>query len=72
MNTNNKVVLVTGACGDIGKSVVRTYAAQGWATALVDLNQETLEKEKQDLHLSEDMSGIFPCNITKGESIKTI
>ena len=70
MNTNNKVVLVTGACGDIGKSVVRTYAAQGWATALVDLNQETLEKEKQDLHLSEDMSGIFPCNITKEEEVE--
>ena len=34
---SNPVVLITGACGDIGRSLARVFAGQGSSLALVDL-----------------------------------
>ena len=41
MNRNNsKIVLVTGACGGIGKSIVIKYAQQGKTLAIADKDEE--------------------------------
>ena len=41
MNRNNsKIVLVTGACGGIGKSIVIKYAQQGKMLAIADKDEE--------------------------------
>ncbi|MGD1983755.1 MAG: SDR family NAD(P)-dependent oxidoreductase [Chromatiaceae bacterium] len=47
----NKVVVVTGAAGNLGQSVARRFAAAGARLALLDLNAEGLD------HVLESLSG---------------
>ena len=49
LGLTGKVVLITGAAGDIGAAVARAFAAEGAAVALLDTNRPGL------LHLAEDI-----------------
>lgn len=49
MEFEGKVALVTGSGQGIGLAVARTFAAQGAAVVLNDINQETLDRAEQDL-----------------------
>ena len=42
MNFNNKVVLITGAAGNLGRAVAAAFAAAGASLVLVDLNEAVL------------------------------
>ena len=39
----NKVMIVTGAAGGIGKEIVRKLASEGAKLTLVDLNEEAIQ-----------------------------
>ncbi|MDP9901752.1 SDR family NAD(P)-dependent oxidoreductase [Variovorax ginsengisoli] len=52
MEFKDKVVLITGAAGGIGKTTVRAFYDQGANLALVDLHQNALEVLAADLELS--------------------
>jgi NAD(P)-dependent dehydrogenase (short-subunit alcohol dehydrogenase family) len=44
MNFQDKVVLVTGAAGNLGRAVAQAFAGQGARLALLDLKAEALQK----------------------------
>ncbi|HLB16179.1 MAG TPA: SDR family NAD(P)-dependent oxidoreductase, partial [Burkholderiales bacterium] len=44
MTFNNRTVLVTGAAGNLGRIVAKTFAEHGASLVLVDLNRESLER----------------------------
>jgi len=54
MRFENKVVVITGAAGGIGKEAVRRFAAEGAKVVLVDLKEEALRQTAADLNLKED------------------
>ncbi|WP_042351348.1 SDR family NAD(P)-dependent oxidoreductase [Bacillus massiliigorillae] len=51
MDFQGKVVVITGACGGIGKETARLFAKQGAKLALIDLNQSALEAVASELEL---------------------
>jgi len=58
MRFENKVVIITGAAGGIGKEAVKCFAAEGAKIVLVDLKEEALRQTAADLHLKE--GGFLP------------
>lgn len=44
----NKVALITGAAGSLGKAVAASFAANGWKLALLDVKQEFLQSAYPD------------------------
>ncbi|MFW5690992.1 MAG: SDR family NAD(P)-dependent oxidoreductase [Chloroflexota bacterium] len=57
---NGKVVLVTGASGNIGQGVVRAFAAAGAKLALVDLNKRDCEAVIAQMDTDVDKSRFMP------------
>lgn len=53
MEFNEKVVLITGAAGGIGKAAARLFNQQGAKLVLIDLNKEALEKTAVELELQD-------------------
>jgi len=63
-----KVVLVTGAAGNLGAAVAQAFSARGASLALIDLNEEGLNKTHESL--SQDaVAAIFPTNLIEPESV---
>ena len=44
MHLNDKVIIITGGCQGLGRSMAEYFAAKGANLALVDLNQEKLDQ----------------------------
>jgi meso-butanediol dehydrogenase / (S,S)-butanediol dehydrogenase / diacetyl reductase len=70
MNFENKVVIVTGAAGGIGKEVVRKLANAQAKVVLVDLNEEAIKAVQTELGLTEDNSLIVKADVSSEESVK--
>lgn len=47
--TRDRVVVVTGAAGGIGLGIAQRFAADGYATAMLDVQQDLLEQEAEAL-----------------------
>ena len=45
-----KVATVTGAARGIGLGTVRRFLVDGWRVALLDIDEETLNRSAADLH----------------------
>ena len=70
LNLKNKVALITGATGGIGKEIAKDYAKQGASIALMDLNKEQLEKFKEELLKSFDIKiKTYQVNATNKEEV---
>ena len=60
MNRNkSNVVLVTGACGGIGKSIVTKYAQQGETLAIADKNEEQAHKLAHEINQNGAQAMVF-------------
>jgi meso-butanediol dehydrogenase / (S,S)-butanediol dehydrogenase / diacetyl reductase len=70
MNFENKVVIVTGAAGGIGKEVVRKLANAQAKVVLVDLNEDAIKAVQADLGLTEDNSLAVKADVSNEESVK--
>lgn len=69
MEFANKVVIITGAAGGIGKETVRKFAKEGANIALVDLNYEALQATAKDLSLEEDKYILIASDVSKEEEV---
>lgn len=68
---NNKVLIVTGASGNLGRAICRQFARVGMKIAALDINQGSLDKLQATLQ--KDEIDILPivCDITKKDSCQT-
>ncbi len=53
MDFNDKVIVITGAAGGIGKEAARMFAQNGAKLVLVDLNEQRLMETVRELNLTE-------------------
>lgn len=58
----DKIAVVTGAAGNLGRAVARAFADQGARLALVDLNQEGLDAARGNLPPDAE-AAVFACNL---------
>jgi len=66
----NKVVVITGAAGLIGKTMVKKVHDEGGKVTLVDMNEEALTKTVDELALTKDNYLIVPADVTNEEQVK--
>lgn len=66
----NKVIIVTGAAGGIGKVTAKKLADEGAKLALVDLNLEAVQQVIVDLGLDETRAIALQSNVAKEEEVK--
>jgi NAD(P)-dependent dehydrogenase (short-subunit alcohol dehydrogenase family) len=59
---NGKVIIVTGAAGNLGRAVAAAFASRGARLALVDLKPDSLESARGELQPGTD-SAPFPANL---------
>lgn len=69
MDFNEKVVLITGAAGGIGKEAARLFHQQGAKLVLIDINQDSLEKTALELELQDYM--ICVADVRSEESVES-
>lgn len=65
-----KVVVVTGAAGGIGKELVRRVYQEGASVVLVDLNEKALGEAVKDLGLEESRYLTVAANVSKEDQVK--
>jgi NAD(P)-dependent dehydrogenase (short-subunit alcohol dehydrogenase family) len=68
MSLNDRVVVVTGATGGLGKVVSHHASKAGSRLVLVGTNPEKLAILKRDLELSEDQVLCFAADLTQSEA----
>ncbi|MDC0186057.1 SDR family oxidoreductase [Gammaproteobacteria bacterium] len=70
IESEKKVILITGACGQLGSELCRTYADLGWTVYITDIDSVACDKLAQSL--SQDLNQkhlYFPMDITSEESV---
>lgn len=65
----DKVAVITGGSGGIGKVVAERFLKEGAKVAIVDLKQETLDEVQKDLGDSKDLL-LLQADVTKEEDVK--
>lgn len=68
-NANNKVALLTGAAGGIGREIALLLDKEGYTQVLVDINKKGLEKTASGISISPYLVDL---DITKIENVKKI
>lgn len=69
MDFQNQVVLITGGAGGIGKAAAKKFAEHGANLALVDLEQEALEKAASEIKTEKEIL-LLTADVTKEEDVK--
>lgn len=68
MHMKDRVVIITGAAGNLGHAVAQAFAAEGATLALLDLNEESLAAGMQ--HLPTDTRAkVFSVNLLDANSV---
>ena len=60
MNNKSRVVLITGACGGIGKALVNKYLSQGASIAIADKSEENSFNLSEEIQKKGGNSYAFP------------
>lgn len=70
MKLQDKVVIITGASGVIGKATAKAFAEEGSKLVLVDLTLDQLEKVAEELALEKDRYLLVAADVTKEEDVE--
>ncbi|OLO29029.1 oxidoreductase [Alkalihalophilus pseudofirmus] len=70
MNFSEKVVVITGATGGIGKATVEKFAKEGANIVLVDLNEGALQETAQELQLTEGKYLLVQADVRHEEQVE--
>ena len=66
----DKVVLITGATGGIGKALARAFADEGAKIALTSRTQAKLDALLAELNVPEDHVATFVVDVSREEEVK--
>lgn len=64
----NKVAVITGGSGAIGRATAKLFLTEGARVVLVDINEETLKEASEELN-NENLSFV-KADVTKAEDVK--
>jgi NAD(P)-dependent dehydrogenase (short-subunit alcohol dehydrogenase family) len=67
-DSNGRVIIVTGAAGNLGRAVALAFAAQGARLALVDRDQQALESAVQALPPGSEAAA-YPADLMAPDSV---
>lgn len=68
MDFEDKVILITGAAGGIGKETARAFQNEGASLVLVDINKNALEDMVDELGLKDYL--LIPADVTDENEVK--
>jgi NAD(P)-dependent dehydrogenase (short-subunit alcohol dehydrogenase family) len=68
---DNRVVVITGATGGLGKIVSRAFAEQGASLALISTSQDKLDSLASDLNLPSDKILTQATNLLDADAVQT-
>lgn len=68
MRFHDKVVVVTGATGGMGRALCRRFGAASAKIALLDLHQEPLETFARELNQTGRQTLVLPCDVTNAQT----
>lgn len=71
MEFKDKVVIVTGAGGGIGSSVVKKYAEEGANVVLIDVKKDYADRTKEKLLLKDNVSLCIGADISCEDEVKS-
>ncbi len=69
MEFKDKVVLITGAAGGIGKKTAQLFAREGAKLGLVDLSKEALESTISELGLEKGRALTLPADVSNEQQV---
>lgn len=69
-NLENRVVVITGATGRLGKVVARLFAEQGASLALLSTNQDKLDALDDDLQLPPERILTRAADLTNADAVR--
>lgn len=67
-----KVVVITGGCGLLGRSLVKKFFEDGAQVVLIDINLKSIEKIFSKKIINSENVIFFKCNIKSAKDIKKI
>lgn len=67
MQLNDKVIIITGGCQGLGRSMAEYFAGKGAKLALVDLNQEKLDDAVAACKAKGVEARSYLCNVANEE-----
>lgn len=70
MRLNNKVVLITGAAGEIGMAAVRLFVEQGASVMMADMGEERLASSAASIN--SDSVAYVTVDVTDGNQVKAM
>lgn len=70
MSELRKVAFVTGAGSGIGRGTARLFAARGYATALVDMNEAGARETESAIREAGGECTVIACNVADDESVR--
>lgn len=70
MDFTNKVVIVTGAGGDMGRAITKKFTDNGARAVLMDIRQEAAKKSAEMLGLDEEHGFCVTVDVSDEESVK--
>jgi NAD(P)-dependent dehydrogenase (short-subunit alcohol dehydrogenase family) len=72
MKFENKVVVITGAAGGIGKETTKAFANEGAKIVLVGRNAKKLDNVMEELGLKDENSIVLTADVSKEEDVRSI
>lgn len=72
MEFENKVVLVTGAAGSIGKGIAEKFLSKGAKVFITDLNEEILDTVKDEMKEKGYDCQSLPADVTNHDQVKAV
>src|SRR4030095_8401326 len=66
----NKIVLITGAAGGIGRAVARRFASEGASVVLVDLSATGLEERRAAVESAGGTALTVEADVTKAADVR--
>ena len=72
MRLKDKIALITGAAGDIGKATAMRFAEEGATVILNDINKEGCEKVLKEIEKNKGKGSMIIADVTKQKEITSM